>query len=130
MEDTPSFVRKSLRLELEISSDWIDYCIKHNDLFFSSCIGYWAYGISVADGWLVFDTEHGAERQDIEAERAYLSGAPLPDGYYLINQELTIRAWEEGVKLYGLDWYNSGKTDATTYDVIIQKALFGDVKYG
>ena len=37
----------------------------------------------------------------------------------------------KAVQLWGVGWYTDrNETDATSYDVVIQTALFGEVKYG
>ena len=64
-----------------------------------------------------------------KAERAFKSGKPLPENYYRLDEAAAVRAYVEGCKRWGADWFES-KGDATTYDVVIQLALLGEIRYG
>lgn len=64
-----------------------------------------------------------------EAKRCY-GGAHdgnLPKGWYLLDRNTAIRAWCEGVKRWGMDWYE--EVDAEREDVVVQLALLGEVRY-
>ena len=55
-------------------------------------------------------------------------GMPLPTDWYRWDRALALRAFEEGVKGWGLRWYED--SDAPRYDQVVQRALFGREVYG
>lgn len=124
-------------LEVEVPLEWVKFVTDWLDGFASNVYGYWARGVlQEHDSWLVWEDDekcrHGKEPNREVAVRAFhqTRNAPLPPKWFRFDQALAIRAYVEGVKLWGLNWYNSPKTDAIRYDVAIQMALFGEVKYG
>lgn len=97
--------------------------------------GYWARGVRHIGrlGWLVYDKADD-ESRPTEAEyeaaaTAWLAGEQLPKNYYRFDAALATKAFAEGVKKDGVDWYENG--DSNDYDCAIQRALFdGKVVYG
>ncbi len=67
----------------------------------------------------------------VEAMEAFRKGEPLPPCYFLLDEELAVRAWCAMValpgRLGGVDWYE--RSDADSYDVAMQMALLGEVRY-
>ena len=123
----------TLNLSLEIEKkDWIELVTKYNDLFRTDHCGYWLRGVERnADGWLVWedDEQHDYDQEPNKAEAitAFTSGDSLPDGWFRFDTKFAQFSWAMGVREYGRRWYEEG--DAETYDVVIQLALFGNVRY-
>lgn len=124
-------------LEVEVNQDWIEFCTKFNDLFMYDYCGYWMAGMEFDDdlGWLCFEYAGEEDPRQIKQGpeypaivQAWRDGKILPDRWYRLDKETAKRAWVEGYKRDGLDWYENG--DAITYDVAIQNALLGEVRYG
>lgn len=135
--------------KLTVPGDWLAMCTLWSDVFSTDYIGYWARGVKQNNdlGWLVWEFEEderfnaanlGGEKEDrmyhMEAIRAWKAGKPLPPHYHALNREAAVKGYLAMVSLPrengqgGLDWYENG--DATTYDVAIQLALLGELKYG
>ena len=55
-------------------------------------------------------------------------GKQIPPHVYVINEDVATRAYIEGVKRWGVDWYEH--SDGNSYDTIMQVALLGDELYG
>lgn len=131
----------SVTIDVEVDQDWIDYCTQYNDLFLTHYCGYWMCGMEKDNdlGWLAYEYDPGGPNvksiRSVQNSPEYSSiveawraGNPLPDHWFRLDEKAAIKAFEEGVKRYGVDWYENG--DATTYDVAIQMALLGEVVYG
>lgn len=120
-------------LTLNIDKFWIEYCTQYSDLFYTNRCGYWMRGVerTKARGWLAYESggevSPGEEPFLKEAKKAWREGTKLPPGYFVINEDTAIKAWVEGVKRYGVDWYDD--IDANREDVVMQLALLGDIKY-
>lgn len=129
----------TVTISVEVSDDWIEFCTKYSDIFMRMYCGYWMYGMEHDDalGWLCFEHDERktlAEVSEIpeynDIVSAWRAGKELPAKWYRLDRATASKAWGEGVKRYGTNWYDSPNTDATTYDVVIQLALLSDVKYG
>lgn len=59
---------------------------------------------------------------------AFESNDKLPEGWYYLDEGMAIRAYIEGCKRWGAAWFEDG--DGTSYDVVIQLALLGEIRYG
>ena len=59
---------------------------------------------------------------------AWVNSEPLPKGWFRLDREAALRAWEEGIKRWGVGWYEH--TDSNREDVVIQLALLGEIRYG
>ena len=115
--------------------DWIDYLVKYPDIFSTNYCGYWARGVEQNDtGWLVWEddekTDHGKEPNREAAIQAWERGAGLPFGWYRLDEAAAIKAFEEGCKRWGVNWFEGEHNDAIGYDVVIQLALLGEIRYG
>lgn len=129
-----------VRGPVEVPGDWLAYCTLWPDAFTRSAIGYWAYGVVRDDtlGWLVRDDEAGTaddEATERDAIRRWRAGEPLPAGFYRLDRAAAIKGYVAMLSRPasravsgGFDWYE--RADANSYDVAIQLALFGQVKYG
>lgn len=122
----------TVTLEVEVNPDWIQLCTTYNDLFIPGYCGYWLQGVERDDklGWLVYclDEDNPTQEATDSAIEAWEAGEELPEGWYRLNEELAIKAWAEGVKKFGINWYEDG--DADTYDYVIQMAMLGEIVYG
>ncbi len=66
---------------------------------------------------------------DVETRwRMWIRGESLPERWFRINRFVALRAWEEGVKKWGVDWQDH--TDSTREDIVLQLALLGELRYG
>lgn len=116
--------------------DWIDYLTKYPDIFSGDYCGYWMRGVERDDklGWLCW--EHGDDWADYDQEPsrdaavlAWKSGTPPPLGWHYLNEDAAVKAYVAGCQRWGIDWFDE-KGDVGTYDVAIQLALLGEVRYG
>ena len=113
------------------------------DLFSGVYCGYWARGY-VLDAapeparWLL--CEHllldgeDAKVSSIDAEARKVlklarAGKKLPGGWFVLDRAVADKAYAIGEKKWGERWFED-KGDAGTYDVVIQEALLGEVRYG
>lgn len=127
-----------VELDVDIPDDWIDLCTKNTDLFMQNYCGYWARGYQFDWGWLVYEIEDKSfdfeeepgHKKALEYAQQYKTTPlfPLPAGWYYLDQLAAKKAYIEGVKRWGLDWYKN--SDAEGYDVVVQMALLGEVRYG
>ena len=122
-------------ITVTINPSWIEYLTKYPDIFDSNAAGYWLRGAEHDPelGWLCWEDDekcaHGEEPNRVEAYEAWKARLdPLPHGWFRLDRAAAIRAWEEGVKRWGVDWYE--KADSTSQDVVVQLALLGEVRYG
>jgi len=121
-------------LTVQVAEFWINYVTQCSDLFLTSYAGYWLRGVEHDNerGWLVWEDDekcrHGKEPQSKEALAAWRSGAELPPHWFRIDRSTALRAWEEGVKRWGVGWYEDA--DAASYDIVLQLALLGEERYG
>lgn len=131
-------LKVKVELEVEVDPGWIELVTECNDLFMTDHCGYWLSGMAHVKnkGWLVHehsDIDDCASVQSKNPEypailKAWKEGKPLPDGWFSLDKEMAIKAYCEGIKRDGLNWYEEG--DAISYDIAIQLALLGEVRYG
>ena len=125
------------QIEIQIPVEgWIDYLTQCVDIFGTTYYaGYWARGVEhdKGRGWLVW--EHGdtgaalGEEPDRKAAvKAWRSGAALPKGWHRLDRDAAIRAFVEGAKKWGVEWFENG--DGPRYDYCVQMALLGEERYG
>ena len=132
--ERPEPLKHTFSLTVEVDSFWVEYLTRYNDVFGRQYAGYWLRGVERDDalGWLCWedDEKHrwGKEPNLNQALAAWRAGEPLPEGWYRLDRAAALRAWEEGVKRWGVDWYH--QTDAGREDVVIQLSLLGEIKYG
>ncbi len=112
--------------------EFVLYLVHANDFFRLGEGGYWAQGVRVDAGWLVFECDdHRANQTEIdEAVRAHEAAKPLPEGWHLLDRAAAGKAYDEAVKKWGIDWFTDGRTDGGRYDVAVQLALLGEVCFG
>lgn len=120
-------------IETQVDPTWIDFLTKYNDIFGRPFhAGYWLAGLAheEAKGWLVWehDDRYVNKFDHTEAFAAWDKDKPLPESYYRLDVTTAVRAWCEGVKRWGENWYTQG--DGPRYDVVVQLALLGEIKYG
>lgn len=123
----------TVTIESTVDPLWIEFCTRDRDVFGISCCGSFLFGIDQDDGlgWLVFEHEEKHTIDMVPNERkavaAWRAGKPLPKGYYRLDLEAAKKAWVEGVKRRGVEWFANGDTNA--YQCAIQRALFGEERY-
>lgn len=120
-------------LEFEVPPSWVRQ-VMSGELFSRAYCGYWADVIdddhSGKRGLLVF--EHNDENTPPDhhtpALRAFADWMGIPPGYYHVNSETAIDAYRHGVARWGLEWMKDA--DAFRYDIVMQLAILGELKYG
>ena len=126
----------TIKIEIEVDAAereaWINDFALNVDVFRRDYCGYWAFGSSVpgVEAWLVFeqavDGVRPTDRASTAARRAYKAGKPLPKHWYALGRADAERAYAYLVARVG----TRETGDATDYDVVIQMALLGEVRYG
>ncbi len=123
----------TIQIETKVDPLWIETCLS-SDIFRHEYSGYWACGVEFDEklGWLLF--EHGDEKPPpakvpAKVLEAWRTGrGPSQGRWHRLDRAAAIRAWEAGVRRGGERWYEDG--DGSTYDVAVQMALLGEVRYG
>jgi len=126
-------VQSSAEVTVKTTVDpmWIEHCLS-TDVFLHSYSGYWAYGFAYDSklGWLLF--EQGDERRPEKAPRgvmkAWRAGEKLPEGWHRLDVAAATAAWQAGVRRSGEGWFEDG--DGNSYDLALQQALLGEIRYG
>lgn len=132
--------KKVIKVEVEVpQEDWIDYVTKEVDIFMTGYIGYWGRGYPVEVRgeqvcWIVVEFEDHETRKQLdkmgeEAVRCFRDGLPMPERCHVLDEKMAIKAFEEGCKKWGADWFED-KGDANTYDWVLQQAMLGEQRYG
>lgn len=122
-------------ITVEIDPLWIDL-VTSGELFRSDISGYWLRGIELnpEKGWLCWEDDDvhvpGREPDREDAINAWHAGVHLPPGWYRLDRAAALRAWEEGVKRWGADWYKAAAEPDQEQDEVIQLALLGEIRYG
>lgn len=121
-------------LTVDIDPDWVEYLTVYPYIFAQTSAGYWLHGAALDEklGWLVYEERFDGYRTttaDLEAiALKWRAGEPLPPRWYRLDRAAALRAWEEGVKRWGINWYDD--VDGTREDVVVQLALLGEIRYG
>lgn len=133
--DTPDEVLDAGVLgKVTVPGEWIDFLTRYNDMFRSDHSGYWMFGAVHFDGgWIAYecaDDKRPTEEEIGMVENAHDEGQPLPERWFVIDKAFAIKAYLERAKEHGVDWYNNLDHDASDYDVAVQMAALGEVRYG
>jgi hypothetical protein len=141
MADPRNLSEEERTIKVEVSvvvdQDWIEFCTQYNELFSTNYCGYWLGGVEYSDklGWLAWEHPDDKSAKDADDEPGYKKilaawkkGKPLPPHWFRLDAAAAMKAWAEGCKKYGVDWYEN--SDAVSIDVVIQLALLGEVIYG
>ncbi len=123
-------MKVTFTVESKQADEWVEEILTSTDVFRRDHAGYWMRGVELTQkrGWLVFDDEGGYDACDETAIEAWRAGKKLPGGYYRLDRAAAIKAWIEGAKRYGVEWFH--KEDATAWDVALQTALLEKIVYG
>jgi hypothetical protein len=129
-------VTYTIQLQVPVEC-WIDmFCKENTDLFRDLYIGHWLRGVDFtkALGWLCWegsknDGTPGTEPNRKKAITAWHAGKKLPKGWHRLDKALAIKAFGQGVEMWGADWMDGDHNDAVGYDTVIQYALLGDEKH-
>ena len=129
--------KMTVEVDIVVDEEWINFVTMYNDIFRTDHCGYWLSGMDQEDdlGWLVYESGEDDENAQIAAQKPeykkivkdWKNGKLLPKKWFRLNRDAAIKAWIEGVKKYGVDWYEN--SDAITYDNVIQLALLNEIKY-
>ncbi len=134
-------VNPEVALGIAVPADWITAVVHRNWHMSRSGIGHWASGrrpvlsteatLPPTDVWLIYesDTLDLMPAQTDEAVRAYRAGSALPPRWHLLDQAAAIRAHVEGVKRWGVEWQSSAYASEMGFDIVLQLALLGEVRY-
>jgi len=126
--------KHTFSIVVEIDQNWIDYLTQCGDILMLQYAGYWLRGVEHRSdlGWLCWEgcdkCFQGEEPNRTAASRAWAAGEPLPENWFRLDHAAAVRAWEEAVKRWGVDWYE--RTSSTREDIALQLALLGEVRYG
>lgn len=127
-------------IKSEVDPEWIDLAVNCNDLFIYGYCGYWMCRMEWDSelGHLCYEYEAGGDQPTIREAKAspdyenivktWRDGEKLPEHWYRLDKDMAIKAWVEGVKRDGVEWYENG--DANTYDCAVQLAMLGEIVYG
>ena len=147
-EDEFKDIKVKVEIDVIVDPGWITQITHYVDIFGSGYVGYWLRRVNKSGdptlGQLVWEFEDDSRTKDlgfidqldedvenelhVAAGLAWKDRQPLPPHYFVLNLDAAKKMWVEGVKKFGLDWYENG--DANTYDYVIQMALLGECKYG
>lgn len=138
--------RASLRLmsyseREEAFNQWWNDFASNEDLFSLSYCGYWLRGVAYNrkhDSWLLYESADdgpASNEDEIEEKWKQWNESPsgvfyLPDGWFHWIRDDALRAYKIGERLWGEGWLSDGRTDSRRYDIVIQMALLGEIKYG
>lgn len=128
-------IKQTIELEIEVDDQWVELLTKYNDIFRADHCGYWLAGMERDEtGWLAHEQDNDENANIVSKKPGYSDivlawklDKPLPEGWFRINKETAIAIWVQGVKEYGIHWYET--SDALTYDYLIQKVLLGEHRY-
>lgn len=121
-------MKVSFTHEVEIPESWISFCL--GEVFERRYCGYWLFGFEYDAilGWLTYESDSRPTDDDAApALRQFQTGKVDLAHWQILNRDVAIKAYIEGVKRFGEAWYE--KAYASDYDVVIQLALLGEVKY-
>jgi len=116
---------------------WIEDAT-NQDMFRRDHCGYWLRGVEYDKrlGWLCWEEDTDGDRPPFGNEPnryvaidTWRAGGDLPSGWHRLDRATATRAYVEGVKRYGVEWYDSPDSDASRYDILIQLALLGEIRY-
>lgn len=135
--ERPTPLQHTFTVTVEVDPRWVDYVTQHGDIFGRTYYaGYWARGVDHDPkmGWLVWESDDQHRRDEepdlADAHLAWREGRPLPEHWYRLDRAAALRMWEEGVKRFGVGWYDSSAHDGAMEDVLLQLALLGEERYG
>ena len=133
--ERPQPLKHTFTLTVDVDPQWIEYIMQEPDIFGRPYYaGYWAFGVARDRelGWLVY--EHDEDRPTAgkceRMEALWRAGEPLPARWYRLDRAAALRMWEEGVKRYGVGWYDDDGHDGAREDELLQLTLLGEVRYG
>lgn len=129
-------VKAKVEFEIDVDQDWIDMLVHGSSVFATNQCGYWMYGMEHSHvlGWLCFEHDEetiGTVSSNPEYKhivKLWKEGKPLPEKWFRLNLDAATKAYAEGCKRAGINWYEH--SDATEYDIVIQMVLLGEVRYG
>lgn len=113
---------------------WVRDFALNVDLFMRGYCGYWLRGAEhLSDGsWLVYECADGRDPREEERVAAFVADpkSPLPEGWYHWTEAKAREAYRIGERLWGERWLDGDHGDGPGYDVVVQHAMLGEVRYG
>ena len=131
-------VTAEMKLTVEVPTEcWIDLLVECADMFSDLYCGHWLRSVEwdAKRGHLAWEDDgkhdHDNEPRRKAALEAWHKGEDeqLPKGWHRLDRRAAIKAFCEGVKLWGINWMDSDHNDARGYDVVVQHALLGELRY-
>jgi hypothetical protein len=108
------------------------------DLVSRSYCGYWLRRVATLPNGASIAWEQGESSDEVlvadedgeRFARLYRKGSSptLPKRFFIIDSAVARSAYEIGERLWGKNWMY--EADANHYDVVMQRALLGVVRYG
>lgn len=157
MKNFPDAVKVEVTMKMLVPGDWIAFVSLWPDILSTDVIGSWARGVARDEklGRLIWEFENDERLDELmekrgasflnqvsqedekelhaEAIKAWRSGEPLPKHYHRLDRKTAVHAFalmaQSSRSDGGVDWYGSGRDDASTYSAAIQLALFGRIEY-
>lgn len=121
----------TVAVQIKRETHFYDMILNYVDIFASAYVGYWAYGIRVSGGWLIYDFGDEEITKDGDTDAVveeFTKSGNLPPRWHYLDVYTVDRIVTEGCKRYGFDFQNN--YDAVTLDVAVQLALLGEIVYG
>ncbi len=135
--ERPAPLKHTFTLTVEVDPNWIRYITQEPDIFGRPhYAGYWARGAAHDPelGWLVAEMDeqerYPGKTETARIEALWRAGKQLPARWYRLDQAAALRMWEEGVKRWGVGWYDSPEHDGPREDELLQLTLLGELRYG
>lgn len=132
MSTKPAPLTHTFSITVKIDQFWFQHILRNPN--YSSHASYWLRGVeSDPDrGWLCWELERipperGEEPNRAEAIQVWKTDGELPKGWYRLDRAAALRAYEEGVRLWGADWFE--QDDVEKDGVVLQRALLGEVRH-
>src|SRR5262245_47468948 len=118
LDELRNHTRIKAEIEIDVPNGWIRTVTQEDTLFGRPYYcGYWLFGVAHDEklGWLVYEQRKEGVRPDKKLESKVIAqwrtGIPddaechLPKHWFRLNKETAIEAYIEGVKRWGVDWY-------------------------
>jgi hypothetical protein len=122
----------TITVNAEERETFINDVVLNVDLFMRGYCGYWLFGAH----WdakkrerLVFECDDDPPPTDSQVRKVlkqYRADGSLPERWFILNRAVAERAYSFLVARIGAE--DTG--DASDYDVAVQRALLGEVRYG
>lgn len=126
-------------LDVEIPGDvferYVDFVFNYADTVeYLDWVGIQVVARNKKKGLLIVEPDGPDPEEDRDeyrqAKRTWKAGEPPPNGFHVIDRDVCLKAFCEGVKRYGLAWQDYDRCDGWTYLYVLQMALWNEKRYG